>query len=263
MEWRSEEVPHTVMRLSGTHRLSTMDLSKKLLNLALFPVRAGLAAGGAGIEVAGKAVDAALRTVGFMSPGHPLRVGNLGDAVSGVSRIALTANELLDDDSPLTRALADGGSLNRLTLPGGLLDQVTAPGGLLDRISAEGGGLQRALAPGGLVEQMFAQDGVVDRLLAQDGVVERLLAEGGIIDRLTVRDGLLEQVADAADRLNRLSPGMEALAPTVDALRDVVTTLSAVVNPLTSIADRIPLPGVRRGRRSSTSTPPSSPRIFD
>ena len=75
---------------------------------------------------------------------------------------------------------------------------------------------------------------------------DRLLAEGGLVEKLTARNGPLEQLADVADTLNRLAPGLEALAPTIETLREAVTTLSLVVNPLSNIADRIPIPGRRR-----------------
>jgi uncharacterized protein len=77
-------------------------------------------------------------------------------------------------------------------------------------------------------------------------LADRLLAEGGLVEKLTARNGPLEQLADVADTLNRLAPGLEALAPTIETLREAVTTLSLVVNPLSTIADRIPIPGRRR-----------------
>jgi len=67
-------------------------------------------------------------------------------------------------------------------------------------------------------------------------------------------------LADVADTLNRLAPGLEALAPTIETLREAVITLSQVVNPLSNIADRIPIPG-RRPRRSSM--PVRSQRVID
>ena len=68
-----------------------------------------------------------------------------------------------------------------------------------------------------------------------------------------------------ADTLNRLTPGLEALAPTVEALREAVIALSQVVNPLSNIADRIPLPGRRLGRRTPTTptTAVRSQRVID
>ena len=68
----------------------------------------------------------------------------------------------------------------------------------------------------------------------------------GIIDKLTSKNGPLEQLADVADTLARLTPGMEALEPAIATLQDAVISLTMVVNPLSSIADRIPLPGRRR-----------------
>ncbi len=99
-------------------------------------------------------------------------------------------------------------------------------------------------------------------MLREDGVADRLLAEGGLLDTLTAEDGPLLKLADVADTLNRLTPGLEALAPTIDALHDAVVTLSQVVNPLSSIADRIPLPG-RRPRSRSSSRTVTSQRIVD
>ena len=93
-------------------------------------------------------------------------------------------------------------------------------------------------------------------------MADRLLAEGGLIDTLTAKNGPLVQLADVADTLNRLTPGLEALAPTIDALHEAVITLSQVVNPLSNIADRIPLPGRRPERRSSTRTV-TSQRVID
>ena len=83
-------------------------------------------------------------------------------------------------------------------------------------------------------------------------MADRLLAEGGLVDTLTARNGPLLKLADVADTLNRLAPGLEALAPTIDALHEAVITLSQVVNPLSNIADRIPFPGRRPRRRPST-----------
>ncbi len=124
----------------------------------------------------------------------------------------------------------------------------------------------RAIEPGGLVDQLLAEDGLIERLLAEDGVADRLLAEGGLIDTLTARNGPLEQLADVADTLNRLAPGLEALEPTIEALQEAVIALSQVVNPLSNIADRIPFPGrrprpssTRPVRRSGSSTPTTEP----
>ena len=70
------------------------------------------------------------------------------------------------------------------------------------------------------------------------------------------------KLADVADTLNRLAPGLEALAPTIDALHEAVITLSQVVNPLSNIADRIPLPG-RRSARPLVLTTGASQRVID
>jgi hypothetical protein len=69
------------------------------------------------------------------------------------------------------------------------------------------------------------------------------------------------KLADVADTLNRLAPGLEALTPTIDALHEAVITLSQVVNPLSNIAGRIPLPRAR-GRRPITRPVPA-PRVVD
>ena len=71
------------------------------------------------------------------------------------------------------------------------------------------------------------------------------------IDKLTARHGPLEQLADVADTLNRLTPGLEALAPTIETLREAVTTLSLVVNPLSNIA----APSTLIGRTTLKSPP--------
>ncbi len=242
-----------------------MDLGKNLVNLAFAPARIGLAATEAGIGVAGGALDLAKRRlddVGAHTRPAVVHILGLDDTIARANRIAKVADGLLEDDAPLGRALAPDGPVDRLLRPGGLLDRVTAPGGLLDRLTAEGGGLERALEPGGLVDQLLDEDGLVERLLAEDGLADRLLAEGGLVEKLTARNGPLEQLADVADTLNRLTPGLEALAPTIDTLREAVITLSAVVNPLSNIADRIPLPGRSRGRRP-TPRPVSSQRVVD
>jgi hypothetical protein len=55
---------------------------------------------------------------------------------------------------------------------------------------------------------------------------------------------------------------MEALEPAIATLQDAVISLTMVVNPLSNIADRIPLPGRRPARRSS-SRPVRSQRVID
>jgi hypothetical protein len=70
-------------------------------------------------------------------------------------------------------------------------------------------------------------------------------------------------LADVADTLNRLTPGLEALEPTIEALREAVIVLSQVVNPLSNIADRIPFPGRRPRRSSSPARPVTSQRVID
>ena len=103
----------------------------------------------------------------------------------------------------------------------------------------------------------------VDECGDEDGLADRLLAEDGLIDKLTARHGPLEQLADVADTLNRLTPGLEALEPTLEALREAVIVLDQVVNPLSNIADRIPFPGRRpRSSRSSTRSV-TSQRVVD
>lgn len=240
-----------------------MNLGKNLVNLAFTPVRVGLAATEAGIDVAGNVLDLVRHTIDDVSAQTtPAVVHALGldDTVARANRLAKVADTLLDEDAPLSRALAPDGPIDRLLRPGGLVDRLTATDGLLDRLTAEGSGVERALAPGGLVDQLLDEDGLIDRVLAEDGLADRLLAEGGLIEKLTARNGPLEQLADVADTLNRLTPGLEALAPTIETLREAVVTLSAVVNPLSNIADRIPLPGRPRSRRV-TPRPVSSQRL--
>jgi len=131
----------------------------------------------------------------------------------------------------------------------------------IDRLTAEGGGLNRALQPGGLADQLLSEAGLIDRLLSEDGLADRLLSEGGVVDKLTAKHGPLEQLADVADTLARLTPGMEALEPAISTLQDAVMALTMVVNPLSNIADRIPLPG-RRPRRPPSRPVPST-RIIE
>ena len=118
--------------------------------------------------------------------------------------------------------------------------------------TADDGAVSRVIAPGGLADQLLANDGLIERLLREDGVADKLMAEGGLLDTLTAEDGPLLKLADVADTINRLAPGLEALAPTIDALHEAVITLSQVVNPLSNIAGRIPLP--RAWRRPATGS---------
>ncbi|PBJ49304.1 hypothetical protein BI298_15205, partial [Mycobacterium avium subsp. hominissuis] len=78
-------------------------------------------------------------------------------------------------------------------------------------------------------------------------------------DKLTAKHGPLDQLADVADTLARLTPGMEALEPAIATLQDAVVALTMVVNPLSNIADRIPLPG----RRRPSSRAVRSARVID
>jgi hypothetical protein len=179
---------------------------KTLTDIATTPVRVGLAAADAGIEVAAATLDLAKRSLGDATVPSPkdsvVHILGLDDTMERANRFA----QLIEEDAPLGRALA----------------------------------------PGGLVDKLLAEDGLVDRVFAEDGIAQRLLAEGGLIERLTVKDGPLEQLASVTDTLNRLAPGLESLAPTIETLREAVVTLSLVVNPLSNIAERIPLPGRRR-----------------
>lgn len=75
-----------------------------------------------------------------------------------------------------------------------------------------------------------------------------------MVDKLTAKHGPLEQLADVADTLSRLAPGMEALEPAIATLQEAVISLTMVVNPLSNIAERIPLPGRRPPRRSPPRT---------
>jgi len=240
-----------------------MDLGKNLVNLAFAPVRAGVAVAEVGLDIAGSVLDRARKTAdGASRQAAPvvLQTLGLGDTVDGVNKVARVANELLDDDAPLGRAMAPGGSLDRLLRPGGLLDRISEPGGLADRLTEEGGTLERALKPGGLLDRLLAKDGLLERLLADDGLADRLLAEEGVIDKLTAQNGPLQQLADLTDTINRIGQGMQVLEPTVEALRDAVITLGSAINPLSNIADLIPRPG--RSRRYSTR-PTTSQHVID
>ena len=223
-----------------------MDWAKVLVDIATTPMRIGLAAAGAGIDVAEATLDMAKRSLGdstVPSPGESVaHLLGLDETISRANRFA----SLLDEDTPLGRPLAPEGALDRLLQPGGLVDKLLAPEGVLDRLTTEGGAVDRALAPDGLVDRLFGEDGVLERVLAEEGVVDRLLAEGGLVDKLTAKNGPLEQLAAVTDSLNRLAPGMEELAPTIEMLREAVVAMTLVVNPLSNIAERIPIP--RRGR---------------
>lgn len=220
----------------------TMGLAKLLTDIATTPVRIGLAAAGAGVEVANATLDIAKRSLGDITVPSPkdsvVHILGLDETVERANRLA----ELIDEDAPLGRALSTGGTIDRLMQPGGLIDRLIAPDGVLERLTAGGGAVDRALAPGGLVDQLLAEDGLVERILAEDGLADRLLAEGGLIDRLTAKDGPVEQLTVVTESLNRLAPGMEELAPTIDMLREAVVAMTMVVNPLSNIAERIPLP---------------------
>src|SRR5690625_740393 len=239
-----------------------MDLGKNLAEAALAPAKIGLAAADAGLGVATAALGVTKRALGADGPGVSTNsmAGMLGleEAITRANRLA----RLMDDDAPLGRALAPGGPVDRLLADDGLIDQLTAPGGVIDRLTEEGGGLQRALQPGGLVDQLLDEDGLVERVLAEDGVADRLMADGGLGDKLTARNGPLEQLANVADTLSRLAPGMEALEPAIETLQEAVIALTLVVNPLSNIAERIPLLPRRGGsRRSATTREVRSARI--
>lgn len=228
--------------IAGRSYTDHMDLGKALLNVAAVPVKVGLVLADAGL---GLAVDLTKVTLGAdaVPAARDAMISLLG--LDEIIERADRMTAMMDEDAPLGRAMAPGGPIDRLLRPGGLIDRLTAEDGVLDRMTAEGGGLDRALAPGGLIEQLLAEDGLVERVLSEDGLADRLLAEGGLVEKLTARDGPLEQLADVADTLNRLTPGLEALAPTIETLREAVTMLAAVVNPLSNIAERIPIPGRR------------------
>jgi hypothetical protein len=238
-----------------------MNLGNCLVTLATAPARVGLVAADAGLDVAATAVGLARRTIaeaGVQTGPNPVaHMLGIEDAVTRANRLA----SLLDDDAPLGRALAPDGPVDRLLRPGGVVDMLTAPDGLLDRLTAEGGVLERALKPGGLVDQLVADDGLIERVLREDGLADRLLAENGLIDKLTARYGPLEQLANVADTLSRMAPGMEALDSAIETLQDAVIALTMVVNPLSNIAERIPLP--RRIPRRSSPRPARSQRIID
>ena len=153
-----------------------MNWAKTLADIATTPVRVGLAAADAGVEVAAATPDLAKRSLGdttVPSPKTPCCIPGLDDTVERANRLA----DLVEDDAPLGRALSPTGP--RPAPPGGLMDRLIAPDGVLDRLTTEGGAVDRALAPGGLMDQVLADDGLVDRMLAEDGIAERLLSEGG------------------------------------------------------------------------------------
>lgn len=219
-----------------------MDWAKTLADIATTPMRVGLAAADAGVEVAAAALDLAKRSLGDSTvpsaKDSVVHILGLDDTIERANRFA----ELIDEEAPLGRALAPDGAVDRLMRPGGLIDRLTASDGVLERLTAEGGAVDRALAPGGLIDQLLAEDGIVERVLAEDGLADRLLAEGGLIDKLTSKNGPLEQLTTVTESLNRLAPGMEELAPTIEMLREAVVAMTLVVNPLSNIAERIPLP---------------------
>ena len=209
-----------------------MGWAKMLTDIATTPVRIGLAAAGAGVEVANATLDIAKRSLGDLTVPSPkdsvVHILGLDETVERANRFA----EIIDEEAPLGRALS----------PDGAVDRLLRPGGLIDRLTAEGGAVDRALTPGGLVDQLLADDGLVERVLAEDGLADRLLAEGGLIDTLTSKDGPIEQLTMVTESLNRLAPGMEELAPTIELLREAVVAMTLAVNPLSTIAERIPLP---------------------
>ncbi|AGL26236.1 hypothetical protein J113_05345 [Mycobacterium tuberculosis CAS/NITR204] len=236
-----------------------MNLGQTLVGMRPGP-RGRVAAADTGLNMAGAAVDMAKQALGDAggASGSTSMANMLGidDTIARANRLA----RLLDDDMPLGRAIAPNGPMDRMLRPGGVVDLLTQPGGLLDRLTAEGGAMQRP-PPGGLADQLLAEDGLIERVLSEDGLADRLLAEGGLIDKITAKDLILEQLADVADAA-RLTPGMEALEPAIATLQDAVIALTMVVNPLSSIAERIPLPGRRPARRSSSRSVRSQ-RVVD
>jgi hypothetical protein len=223
-----------------------MDFAKLVFDIATTPMRVGLAAADASLEVAEAAIDLAKRGLGdTTAPTASESVAHLFGLDETIERANRFAS-LLDEDTPLGRALAADGAVNRLLQQGGLFDKLTAPDGVLERLTTEGGAVDRALEPGGLVDRLLGDDGLLERVLAEDGIADRLLAEGGLVDKLTAKNGPLEQLTTVTESLNRLAPGMEELAPTIEMLREAVVAMTLVVNPLSNIAERIPMP--RRGR---------------
>jgi hypothetical protein len=235
-----------------------MDLGKAFVAVVTVPAKVGLAVADAGLDITNSALtlaQKAMQDAGLQTSPAVSRLLGL-DALERANRIAA----LLNDDTPLGRALARDGVVERLMRPGGPIDRLTEPGGALDRLTVEDGPLDRALEPGGLIDRLLADDGLLERLLAEEGFAERLLAEGGILDTLTAHNGPLEQLTFIADTLNRLTPGLEALGPTTERLRDVVDALSSMAGPLTSFTDRLPLRP--RSRRFSTPRAVPSERII-
>lgn len=114
------------MRCSYTER---MNLGRSLSDLALTPVRVGLAVADAGLGMASGGLGIARKALG--EPGSGVRqpptsfaaMIGVQDAVERANRLA----RLMDEDQPLGRALAPGGALDRLLQPGGVIDRLTAP----------------------------------------------------------------------------------------------------------------------------------------
>src|ERR1700758_2238999 len=149
-----------------------MNLGKTVATLVTAPARAGLTVAEASLAVAGAGVGLARRALGDTADPTISPVANLLGIDSTIEKANRLAR-LLDDDTPLGRAVA----------------------------------------PGGLIDQLLAEEGLVERLLSEDGLAERLMAKGGLIDMLTAHNGPLEQTVFVAETLNRLGPNPQALSP--------------------------------------------------
>ena len=113
-----------------------MNWAKTLTDIAATPVRVGLAAADAGLEVAVAALDLAKRGFGDATVPSPkdsvVHILGLDDTVERANRLA----QLIEADAPLGRALSPDGAVDRLMRSGGLIDRLTAPDGVLERLTA-------------------------------------------------------------------------------------------------------------------------------
>src|SRR6201991_183174 len=98
-----------------------MNLGKTLTDLAIAPVRVGLAVADAGLGIANDALGMAQRTLGEANTraksgsGSVAHMLGLDDAVERANRLA----RLMDDDAPLGRGLRPDGPVGRLPRPRG------------------------------------------------------------------------------------------------------------------------------------------------
>src|ERR1700752_3984687 len=112
-----------------------MNVGKAVVTLITAPARAGLAVADASLAVAGVGVGLARKALGDTAEPTASAVANLLGIDSSIEKANRLAR-LLDDDTPLGRALAPAGPIERLMEPGGPLERVTAEGGALERAGA-------------------------------------------------------------------------------------------------------------------------------